>query len=169
MNNFPFEHNGERLWYSRSIAVNACIFGKDKNGELHVLIEKRGKTVVSSPDMYCVPGGFLDFNEDLIQCVIREVYEETGLVLERQLINFWNINSIPNATRQTVTVIYYVMLPGYIEDYNLSTENMEEDEIQEVYFLPVSMMVTSDMEFAFNNKAIVLDIYNRGILKNERR
>lgn len=163
MKNFPFEHDGQILWYSRSIAINCLIFAKDKNNDLHILITKRGKSAVSSPDMYCVPGGFLDFDEDLITCVIREVYEETGLILSRQLVNFWNINSIPNtcSDRQTVTIMYYTVLPGFIEDYTLTTEFSEPDEIQELMFIPISMLITSVINFAFNNRQIILDAYNK--------
>ena len=142
--------------------VNCLIFAKDKNNELHILITKRGKHVESSPDMYCVPGGFLDFDEDLPNCVIREVYEETGLVLDRQLINYWNINSIPTVSeRQSVTIMYYTILPGFLEDYNLTTNNSEPDEIQEVMFIPISMILTSDINFAFNNRQIILNAYNK--------
>lgn len=162
MRNFPFEYEGKTLWYSRSIAVNCLIFAKDKNNDLHILITKRGKHVESSPDTYCVPGGFLDFDEDLPNCVIREVYEETGLLLDRQLINYWNINSIPTTSeRQSVTIMYYSILPGFLEDYNLSIEHSEPDEIQEVMFIPVSMLITSDIDFAFNNRQIILNAYNK--------
>lgn len=167
MKNFPFEYDGKILWYSRSIAVNCLIFAKDKNNELHILITKRGKQVEASPDMYCVPGGFLDFDEDLITCVIREVHEETGLQLNRRIINLFDINSIPTISeRQTVILIYYTMLPGFIEDYNLSTEFSEPNEIQEVMFIPISMLLTSDINFAFNNRQIILDAYNKLYIKN---
>lgn len=162
MKNFPFEYNGTTLWYSRSIATNCLVFGKDRNNELYILTVKRGKNVESSPDMYCIPGGFLDFDEDLITCVIREVHEETGLTLDRKIINLWNINSIPTLSeRQSVIIMYYSVIPGFIEDYDLSTEFSEPDEIQEVMFLPISMLLTSDINFAFNNRQIILDAYNK--------
>lgn len=162
MRNFPFEYEGQTLWYSRSIAINCLIFAKDKNNELHILITKRGKHAVSSPDAYCVPGGFLDFDEDLINCVIREVHEETGILLDRRIINLLDIMSVPTISdRQTVTVMYYTILPGFIEDYNLTTEFSEPDEIQELMFIPVSMLLTSDINFAFNNRQIILDAYNK--------
>lgn len=162
MKNFPFEHDGQILWYSRSVAVSNFVFAKDKNNELHILITKRGKSAGTAPDEYCVPGGFLDFDEDLLTCCVREIHEETGLCLDRKLMNFWNINSIPNISdRQTVIIMYYAILPGFLEDYELTTEYSEPDEIQEVMFMPVSALLTSDINFAFNNRQIILDIYNK--------
>lgn len=165
MKNFPFEYEGKTLWYSRSIATSSFIFAYNIDQELHVLLTKRAPTVESSPGKWSVPGGFLDFDEDLTRCAQREVEEETGLIISRLLYNFWNINSIPTLhERQTVSVMYYVVLPGFVEDYsNLSPDNVE---ITEIAWVPISMIMNGDFDCAFNNKDIIIDIYNKLFVKS---
>lgn len=162
--NFPFEHDGETLWYSRSMAVSTCVFCVNEDGDMCILINKRGKGAPTAVGKWCIPAGYLDFDEDLCQCGMREVYEETGVTVPRVLMNFNGINSIPNSTNQNVCVMYYAYLPGKTEDYPLSTEHCEPDEVDEVMWLPISMLITSDIELAFNNSNIILDTYNKHIL-----
>lgn len=159
MKNFPFEYNGQTLWYSRSMATSTFIFAYNTNHELHVLLTHRASNVESEPNKWSVPGGFLDFDEDLMQCAQREVMEETGFIISRLLFNYWNINSTPTLSeRQSVSVMYYVMLPGFVEDYELHPDN---EEITEALWVPISMIMQDQFDCAFNNKNIILDIYNK--------
>lgn len=47
-----------------------------------LLLLKRGSTAPWSPNKYCLPGGRVDNNEKLIDCAIRELYEETSISLQ---------------------------------------------------------------------------------------
>ncbi len=47
-----------------------------------LLLLKRGSTAQWNPDKYCLPGGKLEDNEELIDCAVRELYEETNIVLK---------------------------------------------------------------------------------------
>lgn len=38
------------------------------------------------PERYCLPGGRLDSNESLEECCIRELSEETGIIVDRDSI-----------------------------------------------------------------------------------
>jgi 8-oxo-dGTP diphosphatase len=53
---------------------------------VRALIVKDNKLLVvggdGDGDFYCLPGGRIDFGEDLASAVKREVYEETGLKIE---------------------------------------------------------------------------------------
>jgi 8-oxo-dGTP pyrophosphatase MutT (NUDIX family) len=52
-----------------------------------LLLLKRGDSAPWSPGKYCLPGGKLEDNEELIDCAVRELYEETNIVLKsNQLI-----------------------------------------------------------------------------------
>ena len=44
-----------------------------------LLLLKRGDTAPWNPGKYCLPGGMVDENESLIDCAIRELYEETNI------------------------------------------------------------------------------------------
>ena len=53
-----------------------------KNNKL--LLLKRGSTAPWNPDKYCLPGGKLEHNEELIECGARELYEETNILLDKK-------------------------------------------------------------------------------------
>lgn len=47
-----------------------------------LLLLRRGATAPWMPGRYCLPGGKLDKGETLIECAVRELYEETGIVTD---------------------------------------------------------------------------------------
>lgn len=47
-----------------------------------LLLLKRGSTAPWNPNKYCLPGGKLEHNEELIDCAVRELHEETSILLE---------------------------------------------------------------------------------------
>ena len=56
---------------------SVAVINRDKK----VLLLKRGSTAPYNPDNYCFPGGTVEYNESLEQAAIRELYEETGIVV----------------------------------------------------------------------------------------
>lgn len=51
-----------------------------------LLLLRRGQSAPWMPGRYCLPGGKLEKNESLIHCALRELNEETGIVLNETLI-----------------------------------------------------------------------------------
>jgi len=47
-----------------------------------LLLLKRGDSAPWNPGKYCLPGGKLEDNETLVDCAVRELYEETSIVLK---------------------------------------------------------------------------------------
>lgn len=52
-----------------------------KDNKLLLLL--RGPTAPYNPNKYGFPGGMVDANESLEECVIRELYEETSIVANK--------------------------------------------------------------------------------------
>lgn len=80
MKNFPFTHEGQEYWYSRSVAAGVVLITTDKNNDKYLLTIKRG-SVVEHSHKWSVPCGYLDFDETIQGCAFRELYEEAGLDL----------------------------------------------------------------------------------------
>lgn len=51
------------------------------NSEKKLLLLRRGSTAPWMPGHYCLPGGKVEHNEELIECAIRELGEETGIFI----------------------------------------------------------------------------------------
>lgn len=49
----------------------------DRHDRLLLLL--RGGTAPYNPNKYCLPGGKLEPNESLVDCAVRELYEETSI------------------------------------------------------------------------------------------
>ena len=163
MKNFPvIDKNTEReYWISRSIAVVVFVFAKDVFGETYILAEQRGK---GTPDpeyvgKYCVPCGYLDFDETCAQAAQRELIEETGLNFPVKDFKLVSINDIPESDkRQNVTFRYVINSNVPIEDLCklFTTKNSEKDEVESIKFIKLSNI--DNYEWAFNHQKLIKEI-----------
>lgn len=75
---------------------------------LKVLLIQRGREPFKGS--WAIPGGFLDMNEDLEACALRELEEETGLkdVYLEQLFTFGAVRRDPR--ERVISVAYYALI-----------------------------------------------------------
>ena len=72
------------------------------------LLQRRGSHGAGE---WSFPGGHLEFGESVIQCAIREVMEETGLILENaEIIPIFTEDSYPG--KQYITLYVYATARG---------------------------------------------------------
>lgn len=121
LKNFPFHFNGRLFWFSRSIAAVGFFF-KKVGDEIFVLAEKRGKGAADFQGKWCVPCGYLDFDETIDECLIRETREECGFEVKKGELKLLSINSSPTQNRQNVSV----------HMGNVFTEDRDFDETYQV-------------------------------------
>ena len=78
----------------------------------HILLIERGGEY--GRGLYALAGGFLDQNETLLECALRELYEETGLVIDQNTLNAQHTFDAPDrsARGRTVTTVFYFELSG---------------------------------------------------------
>lgn len=149
------------FFHSRSIALLCVIICRVDNKH-YVLLEKRGSNL-DEPNKWCVPCGYLDWDETCGEAVIREVYEESGLnlndfkdkIVGGSLNAPYYFNDDPGANRQNVTFRYGIIievdkLPELKTDFC--------DEILDLRWVNISYL---DMEegFAFNHDNIIKDYF----------
>ena len=141
MNNFPFQHEGQTLWYSRSLACNLVIITTDREGKNpKVLACKRGQGCEFNKGLWNVPGGFIDFNENAINCTLRETFEETGVKIDPKthLIKFLYLDTEPRSHRQTMIASHYVhYYDDEVKDWVFSDEWSEPGEVEEIKWIPI--------------------------------
>ena len=111
MKNFPFDHNGQEFWYSRSCTSVAFVFARSREtGEWHVLANKRGKNAPSCKGMWNVPCGYLDFGERIREAAAREAYEETGIKVPASCLRFFHMNDKPKGQKQNIAFLHFGIL-----------------------------------------------------------
>ncbi|MBI2574055.1 MAG: NUDIX hydrolase [Candidatus Wildermuthbacteria bacterium] len=92
------------------------------NGEGKLLTIRRSDTAPVRPLHWDLPGGDLDFGEDPIQGIIREITEETGLAVEHP--EPFDVEAHVNSDGDFWVTIAYKVRCG-IEDVKLSYEHDE--------------------------------------------
>lgn len=133
MKNFSIidSKTGREYWISRSVAVLGVVKAIDKNGVKYILAEQRG-TGTPDPEYvgyWCLPCGYLDFDETCKQAIAREVLEETGVNIHPENFELFFINDNPNSDkRQNITLRFRTELEGYIDDW-LPFSNLDINNI----------------------------------------
>lgn len=65
--------------------------------------------------MWAFPGGFVDMDEDLLTCALRELEEETG-VKNVELVQLHTFGSVDRDPRhRTISVVYGGVIPNTLE------------------------------------------------------
>ena len=159
--------NGEELWISRSVVVICLVARITDDNKIEIIVEKRGP-LVSATGRWCFPCGYLDYDEDLTDAVIREVQEETGYTLERKDVNFIDINSKPEGKKQNVGIRHIAFIDNdkkQISDFELDTNEVTElkwieigESVGNIFNIDVNKL--DCVKWAFNHKSLIIHIIN---------
>lgn len=162
MKNFPIidKETGREYWISRSVAVIAFVYAYDKYKNKYILAIQRGK---GTPDpeyigKWCLPCGYLDYDESLNQAVSREVFEESGIKIAPNNFKFININSDPNSDkRQNVGVRFeYTIRSLNVDEIPLTSKYSEKDEVCGITFISINNI--ENYEWSFNHQELIKEI-----------
>lgn len=158
MKNFPFTHEGQEYWYSRSVAAGVVLITTDENNDKYLLTIKRG-SAVEHPHKWSVPCGYLDFDETIQDCAFRELYEEAGLDLQslydkkqyEEIMKFLSATCIDNpntSSKQNITFLYKLWIPNGLS-LPITSINCDPNEIDEVKWLKLTEY--NSVDWAFND------------------
>lgn len=131
----------------RHVTVGALAY----NNKGEVLLVKRSSKY-SRPNTWTVPGGFMERDKTITECVLKELKEETGMVGE--LGPLFHINDYPdrpNEDRQNVDFIYLVK----IESGSFS----HDDEITNIQWFDKNNL-PEEKDFAFDHKATISKLFD---------
>lgn len=147
-------YENKEYWISRSPAVFGVVVFK-KNDEIKVLACKRGPLCPDHVGMWCLPCGYLDWDESGEEALVREVYEETSLnlnsfknILLNHLFNKnpFFVNTIPTENNQNVSLGYALVIE--IETWPDTSFSNEETEAVAL----IDINDYQNYEFAFNHE-----------------
>lgn len=103
----------------RHVTVDALIVKDNK-----ILLIKRASHLTNA-NKWAFPGGFLDRDETIRECILREVKEETGF--SGEIVELFSINDSPNRRgedRQNVNFIYLVKIKSQLSQPDNETSQL---------------------------------------------
>lgn len=147
MINCTFENGNIASPGLRHITVGAIAY--NEKGE--VLLVKRSSKY-SRPNTWTVPGGFMDRDRTVVQCVVKELQEETGMTGEvKQLFHINDYPDRPNEDRQNVDFIYLVKVA--------SGSFSHDDEITNIQWFNKDNL-PDEKDFAFDHHTTILKFFD---------
>jgi 8-oxo-dGTP pyrophosphatase MutT (NUDIX family) len=167
--------DNNEYWISRAVAVVGILIFRNIDTQIdYVLLEKRSEKM-DHPNQWCVPCGYLDFNEDGWECLTREVWEETGFYLSDYVknINFDNdkqpffVNTNPGENRQNIALRYGVILHFKDNEFPHEITNNTNDEVSDIQFVTLDDVDTFDI--AFHHDIIIKNFTKKYLKNNEKK
>ena len=157
--------DGRKLFHSRSVAVVLVLVARDASGRMHFAIEKRGdKPGLDKPGLWCLPCGYLDWDETGYEAVRREVWEEIGLDLNQYqnktlngtfLDQPWFVKTKPGENRQNVTLRYSMVFLQEELPKLIPNNACEPGEVAEAVWALHSDILLNRYQFAFNHDKVI--------------
>jgi 8-oxo-dGTP pyrophosphatase MutT (NUDIX family) len=165
--------DGRQLYNSRSVAVVLVLICMNPDEEYRIAIEKRGNNPgLDKKGMWCLPCGYLDWDESGPDAVRREVWEEIGLNLndytnvmigDANLEQPWFVKTLPNENRQNITLRYGMVIIQKEWPKLTANNDCEPDEVADAVWAKYSDVVMGKYEFAFSHKEVIAEFWHRFI------
>ena len=114
--------------YPRPMLTADCVVVRHR---AEVLLVKRGNEPYKG--CWALPGGFMEMDETIEYCAVRELQEETGICVTKDKIRLIGVYSAPgrDPRGRTVTAAYRI-------DVDTSTEATAGDDAAEVRWWPMN-------------------------------
>ena len=145
-------------WFSRSMATAIFVYCKDVDGDWCVLSSVRGEDAADFRGFWNCTCGYLDFDETMKDCAMRELYEETGLLIDEDIVKLIGIEDNPEANRQNVTARFAAFIEDAVtDDFTFSKAHNEGEEVGEIKWIKMSDV--DDYMWAFNHDKRIKEIF----------
>jgi len=145
--------------HTKIILVSSGAFVFDDNNK--VLLQCR-----SDNHCWCVPGGFVELNESIKAAAKREVFEETGLIIDEENMSLFSIYSGPSRDAKlnngdeiaNIQIVFICkkftgkLLQKASETY--STEFFSMDALPENMHFNQKEMISDLLEYHYNKSAL---------------
>ena len=149
------DEQGKAHWISRSVVVICLVTCNEK-----FLIVRRGNHV-SQTGRWSLTCGYLDYNESVEECAIREIWEESGVDIRKYKheLKLDYVNSKPDHTRNQDIGFHYIVEIDSDRLPKIDLSVVDSNETTDVKWISVDEL--DDFKFAFNHDKKILKYVNR--------
>ena len=121
-----------------------------------ILVERRG--IPPFKDMYCLPGGHVEYGETVEKAALRELKEECGV--RPKLIGILGVYSDPRRDPRghRITIVF-------LSDY-VGGKIKAGDDAAQVKWIKLSKLLGEPKKMAFDHRLILLDYQNWLVSRN---
>jgi len=131
-------HDSEVAAHGQQVITACALLHEDFDGVKKIFLPKRADTKKFLPSVYEIPGGHIDFGEDIVAGLKREIKEEFGADIEvgDPFASFTYSNEVKGS--HSVEVIYFATFTSPIENIKLHPDDhsefgwFSEDELEKV-------------------------------------
>jgi len=132
-------HDSETPAHGQQVIVACAFIHHDFDGVTKVYLPRRAATKKFYPNVFEVPGGHIDFGEDIIEGLKREVREELGqeIVVGEPFSAFTYVNEVKGA--HAVEIAFFARFVDGAPEIQLNPEDHSEgrwfaEDQQDEYF-----------------------------------
>lgn len=151
-------HAGKTLWSGRYCAVAAFVF-KCKDGLWSVLANKRGSGTPDYQGCWNAVCGFLEANETAQQGCSREVFEETGYIIEpEKFLQVYTQTDPETSNNGNVTLRHIAIYFEEEEPSKGEAKGGEKNEVDAVRWIPICDI--NNYKWAFNHETVILELFS---------
>ena len=132
-------HDSETAALGQQVITACALIHHDFDGKTKVFLPKRASSKKFLPDVYEIPGGHIDYGENIINGLKREIKEELEIDVNIGDPFFVFDYSNPVKGSHSIEVIYFATLVCSPEDIVLHPEDhsigswFSEDELESIY------------------------------------
>jgi ADP-ribose pyrophosphatase YjhB (NUDIX family) len=150
--------DGRKVWLSRSPAVVAVILAIEPSSDrIFVLTEKRS-AMMDEGNKWAVVSGYMDWDENGMEAIIRETYEETSFHIpkyENRLVfnndgDPFYVHTDPHTDAKQNVSLSYIFIFEF-DQIPKEIEQFKDKEISEVKWMEISEVFWSKRDWAFNH------------------
>lgn len=119
-------HDSEIPAHGKQVITACALIHHNFNGVIKVFLPKRAGTKKFLPSVFELPGGHIDWGEDIVEGLKREIVEEHGMQIKvgDPFAAFTYSNEVKGS--HSVEVVYFATFEDPIENIKLNPEDHSE-------------------------------------------
>lgn len=132
-------HDSETAAHGQQVITACALIHHNFDGVTKIFLPKRAETKKFLPGVYEIPGGHIDYGEDIVEGLKREIMEEFEMNIQvgDPFAAFAYVNEVKGS--HSAEIIYFATFTDPIENIQIHTEDhsefiwLEEKDIKSVY------------------------------------